>query len=347
MSLYKTIRCRHFDDSGHAIKPYCTQGMRCRFIHPDDPQWKGGKEGPSAPPSKAYESSEHRHGSSTDSPRSKQEHGERDHERSHRERQKRDFESLERYIHQNRTSPRGTSDRRSYSYQRSRNESKPSKSVPRTESTKQGRSKERSRTENKQCTTSGPSDIWEGRLSTNENMSDLFRSLIKLCTEIVQDANTLSREEDKLRAFTDLSAELSQASNGSAITVAPTLAAAITSHGECKERIEQHTQELETLWASLFSALERNIVKAVETHLKTAVAMLQEKGRNSDERSRSLADGSLPVVKRRRIGTPEPMETDQELGESLRGLLQGMKSQMDEQTRAIERLSKENQQLKD
>ncbi|KAL4067607.1 hypothetical protein J3A83DRAFT_3704119 [Scleroderma citrinum] len=219
------------------------------------------------------------------------------------------------------------------------------KSVPRTESTKQGRSKERSRTENKQCTTSGPSDIWEGRLSTNENMSDLFRSLIKLCTEIVQDANTLSREEDKLRAFTDLSAELSQASNGSAITVAPTLAAAITSHGECKERIEQHTQELETLWASLFSALERNIVKAVETHLKTAVAMLQEKGRNSDERSRSLADGSLPVVKRRRIGTPEPMETDQELGESLRGLLQGMKSQMDEQTRAIERLSKENQQV--
>lgn len=146
-----------------------------------------------------------------------------------------------------------------------------------------------------------------------------------------------------------MSAELSQVSNDSAVTVAPTLAAVITSHRECKEKTEQRAQELESLWKNLFAALERDIAETVETRLNAAVMTLQKEGKNilrSAERSRSPTDNTLPAIKRRRIESPEIGSTSQELGESLRELLQGMKSQMDKQTKAIERLSKESSQVK-
>ena len=107
------------------------------FIHPSDPQWKGGKESLVAPPSEACESSKHKHNPSVSLPyrrlpssvvqqgdpsRRKQD-DERDRERPHRERRKRDFEYLGRYIQERSTSLRGTSDRRSYSYHYSRSES--------------------------------------------------------------------------------------------------------------------------------------------------------------------------------------------------------------------------------
>lgn len=103
------------------------------------------------------------------------------------------------------------------------------------------------------------------------------------------------------------------------------------------------------MWKNLFAALERNIAETVETRLNAAVMTLQKEGKNilrSAERSRSPTDNTLPAIKRRRIESPEIGSTSQELGESLRELLQGMKSQMDKQTKAIERLSKESSQVK-
>lgn len=131
------------------------------------------------------------------------------------------------------------------------------------------------------------------------------------------------------------------------MTVAPTLAAVITSHRECKEKAEQHAQELETLWKSLFAALEREMVKIVETRLNAAVTTLQKEGKNishSVERSRSSIDNTIPATKRRRTETSE-VNANQESGEGLKELLQAMKSQMDKQTKAIERLSKDKQQV--
>jgi len=129
-----------------------------------------------------------------DSSRSKQD-DERDRERAHRERRKRDFEYLGRYIQERSTSLRRTSDRRSYSYHCSRSESvsspvralctsstniqKHGKSAVKTGNTLQEENKQDSRTDNGPRTTSGPSDVKESHRYTTESISGLFRSLTK------------------------------------------------------------------------------------------------------------------------------------------------------------------------
>ncbi|KAI0065354.1 hypothetical protein BV25DRAFT_1674783 [Artomyces pyxidatus] len=42
MPPFKTIRCRYFDERGRPLKPYCLQGERCSFIHPEDSNWATG-----------------------------------------------------------------------------------------------------------------------------------------------------------------------------------------------------------------------------------------------------------------------------------------------------------------
>ncbi|EIN07421.1 hypothetical protein PUNSTDRAFT_136102 [Punctularia strigosozonata HHB-11173 SS5] len=39
MSLYKSLRCRHFDDRGRPHRPGCPRPATCRFAHPEDRQW--------------------------------------------------------------------------------------------------------------------------------------------------------------------------------------------------------------------------------------------------------------------------------------------------------------------
>lgn len=207
-----------------------------------------------------------------------------------------------------------------------------------------------------------------------------------MCTKIINDTCTLAIEEDKLKAFTDLSSKLSQVSHGGEKPVTPALAAVISNHGKCKEQIGQHIQELETLWASLFASLENEITKVIDNRMKAAVATLhREKEKilhsisnqrllprtvidpgtrtrsagetmtRKDGRAEALmmdhdAESTIiipgpedpPAFKRRRTEVEFGVrQEDMDLG--LKELLQAMKVQMDKQTEAIERFTRENQ----
>lgn len=216
---------------------------------------------------------------------------------------------------------------------------------------------------------------------------------IRLCCEIVQDTCFLDREEDKLKAFTGFSSELSRAVPGAAMAVTPALATVINGHTRTRERLENHVEELETLWKTLFSMLESDIYKVIDSRLEQAMSLL-DKERDSALRvitrsqrligdrlydgmsgSRQWSDGWRETATDRTTTLSErsaifvndgpgmnvsPEESrhhggsasqslvptqDGDIGTSLRIVLEGMKLQMDRQTRAIELLAKENLQV--
>lgn len=97
---------------------------------------------------------------------------------------------------------------------------------------------------------------------------------IRLCGKIVQDTCFLDREEDKLKAFTNLSSELSRAAPSTAMAATPALAAVIANHAKIRQRVEDHIRELESLWRMLFSTLEEDISKVIDSRLRKAIAAL-------------------------------------------------------------------------
>ncbi|KAG2368526.1 hypothetical protein BDR07DRAFT_16930 [Suillus spraguei] len=125
MSLYKTMRCRYFDEYGKGVKPFCNQGSRCRFIHPSDLQWDKGRTNPEKSAyndmkcEKSKAKPKHKPKASSTSPLQRgprssplvpqsdlfrRNHGELDRERGRevkpiqRDRRDRDFDSWERYV---------------------------------------------------------------------------------------------------------------------------------------------------------------------------------------------------------------------------------------------------------
>ncbi|KAG0707787.1 hypothetical protein DFH29DRAFT_1076106 [Suillus ampliporus] len=100
--------------------------------------------------------------------------------------------------------------------------------------------------------------------------------LAKLCSQLVQDSCQLDKEEDKLRAFTELSSELSKAAPSTAMAVTPALAAVITSHAKCKGRVAARVRELDSLWENLLSNIVTTIVKTTDINLERAIASLHK-----------------------------------------------------------------------
>ncbi|KIJ69442.1 hypothetical protein HYDPIDRAFT_106058 [Hydnomerulius pinastri MD-312] len=198
-----------------------------------------------------------------------------------------------------------------------------------------------------------------------------------------------------MKAFTELSSELSRAPPTAAMAVTPALAAVITSHAKTKDRVEDGIRELELLWKTLFTTLEDDISKVVDTRLQDAIATLHKErddilqamtrctSRKGDEPRgetpishvpidnwRELApEGTMSFSERsavsidvvpvpsgssgqklRRIASPSPSlvvpKQEEDGGSSLKDVLESMKFQMDRQTRAIELLAKENQQVR-
>jgi hypothetical protein len=98
----------------------------------------------------------------------------------------------------------------------------------------------------------------------------------RLCSQLVQDSCQLDKEEDKLKAFTELSSELSKAAPSTAMAVTPALAAVITSHAKSKERVAAGVRELDSLWESLLSNAVATIVKTTDINLERAIALLHK-----------------------------------------------------------------------
>lgn len=127
----------------------------------------------------------------------------------------------------------------------------------------------------------------------------------RLCCEIVQDTCFLDREEDKLKAFTSLSSELSRAVPDAAVAVTPALATVITGHTRTRERLENHAEELETLWKTLFSTLEGDISRVIESRLEQAMTLLHKE---RDSALRMITRSQNLVSDRLHDGTTGPLQ---------------------------------------
>ena len=200
----------------------------------------------------------------------------------------------------------------------------------------------------------------------------------------MQDSCQLDKEEERLKAFTELSAELSKAAPSTAMAVTPALAAVITSHAKCKERVTAHVKELDSLWENLFSIFVTNIVKTTNISLEHAVASLHKErdatlqsynrssgplllkrkaydglGDELDEPMESMIDGDKcaaddesgsgvlsqpPDFKRRRVES-SVSTTVKEESVDLKDLLETVKSSLAMHSRALELLVKEKQQV--
>ena len=127
----------------------------------------------------------------------------------------------------------------------------------------------------------------------------------RLCCEIVQDTCFLDREEDKLKAFTSLSSELSRAVPDAAMAVTPALATVITGHTRTRERLENHAEELEALWKTLFSTLEGDISRVIDSRLEQAMTLLHKE---RDSALRMITRSQNLVSDRLHDGTTRPLQ---------------------------------------
>ncbi|KAF8559558.1 hypothetical protein OG21DRAFT_462711 [Imleria badia] len=330
MSLYKTQRCRHFDEAGNPIKPYCSQGNKCRFIHPNDHQWAKLKRRDDGTPSPENRETARSKGKnklqlSPSSPPPRQrssplipqtdlfkrkqntprEHDHRDWSGRNGAR-RRDSDSWVYARERNGPFEQGCSLKRSndeddlYPNQRPRlSERSLYASAPAG-----GFNNARYAAETNKAVRSVPY-VSERDPKKTTKVLDTFHRLAKLCCEIVQDTCFLDREEDKLKAFTGLSSELSRAVPNAAMSVTPALATVITGHTRTRERLENHVEELETLWKTLFTTLESDISKVIDSRLEQAMAALDKE---RDSALRVITRSQRPIGDRLHDGTTGPRQ---------------------------------------
>ncbi|KAF8447981.1 hypothetical protein L210DRAFT_2829429 [Boletus edulis BED1] len=294
MSLYKTQRCRHFDEAGNPIKPYCSQGSKCRFIHPNDHQWAKLKRRNDGTPTPENRTPPRQRSSplipqmdlfkrkQKDTPR---EHDHRDWPVRINTDRRRDSDSWVYSRERNGPFEQG------YSLKRANDESDPYPNQrPRLSErtlyapvSAGGYNNSRYPAETNRIPYPVP-HVSERNPETTTKVSDTFHRLAKLCCEIVQDNCFLDREEDKLKAFTGLSSELSRAVPDAAMAVTPALATVINGHTRTRERLENRVQELDALWKTLFSMLESDISKAIDSRLEHAMSLLDKERVSSTDR---------------------------------------------------------------
>lgn len=253
-------------------------------------------------------------------------HGELDRERGRevkpiqRDRRDRDFDSWERYVRERdrsrdvRRSSRERADEERGSY--------PSKRSKKTEghtirssvmdsgdnfesSTYHGKD----RLDASQMTPGNPSfQSRDDKKRSIDIVGEFSGRLAKLCSQLVQDSCQLDREEDKLKAFTELSTELSKAAPSTAMAVTPALAAVITSHAKSKERVAACVKELDSLWESLLSNVMTTIVKTTNINLERAITLLH---REKDATLQSYFRSESPLLLKRKAQDQSWRELDE------------------------------------
>ncbi|KAG8217498.1 hypothetical protein J3R82DRAFT_5646 [Butyriboletus roseoflavus] len=319
MSLYKTQRCRHFDEAGNPIKPYCSQGNKCRFIHPNDHQWaklKRRNDDTPSPENREVVTSKGKNKlqSSPGSPLQRERSSPLIPQTDLFKRKQKDLSR--EYDHRDWSVRNGDRRRDSVSWSHVREPNGPPEqgySLKRANDEGYPYPNQRPRLSDRivygSASGDGPNNPCHATHigshvsecpKTPAKVSDTFHRLAKLCCEIVQDTCFLDREEDKLKAFTGLSSELSRAVPDAAMAVTPALAAVITDHTRTRERLENHVEELETLWKTLFSVLESDISKVIDSRLERAMTLLD---RERDSALRVITRSQRPIGDRLHDGT--------------------------------------------
>ncbi|OJA21620.1 hypothetical protein AZE42_01662 [Rhizopogon vesiculosus] len=329
----RSPRSQYFDESGKGVKPFCNQGSRCRFIHPSDLQWDKGRNNPEkfyndtkSDKSKAKSKFKAKASSTSPVPRGprssplvpqydlfKRNQGELDRERGRdpeikpiqRDRRDRDFDYWERSVRERdrsrdvrRSRERHDENRRPYPSKRSKKvegQATRSSIVDSGDNRESGSRHGKDRRDALQTMSGNSSSQSSADKRRQIEVVGEFSS--RLANQLVQDSCQLDKEEERLKAFTELSSELSKAAPSTAMAVTPALAAVITSHAKCKERVTACVKELDSLWENLFSTFVTNIVKTTNINLEHAVASLH-KERDAALQSHSRSCGPL-LLKRK------------------------------------------------
>lgn len=98
------------------------------------------------------------------------------------------------------------------------------------------------------------------------------------------------------------------------MAVTPALAAVITSHAKCKERVAARVKELDSLWGDLFSIFVTNIVKTTDINLENAIASLHKE---RDAALKSYGRSSGPLLLKRKAHDQLWDELDRPMGSEI------------------------------
>ncbi|KAI0318947.1 hypothetical protein OF83DRAFT_1113068 [Amylostereum chailletii] len=275
MGTYKTIRCRYFNDDGQPIKPYCNQGSRCSFIHPEDTQWSRKK-----PHSSAY------HDKNRPYPRTSP--------------------SVESRRHLSPLAPQ------SAVFKKSTHEDEPPTLAPgkgtsaRDEKAMDVRAdfgnhspssydrgdrdavpQEFLSSLQRLTSASQPSNVppapglltkltpYKSEMAM-ERVADSFKNIAKITNQAIHDSAEYDKEDEKLRAYQELSTTLARISPSSAAAIAPSLTAVISNHAKYRDKVNTDFKRLARAWENVFELFVDATSRSIDAKVEDALLRIRD-----------------------------------------------------------------------
>lgn len=203
----------------------------------------------------------------------------------------------------------------------------------------------------------------------------------RLSNQATQDVDAHARNEHRLKAFTELSSTLSKVSTNAAAVVMPNLADVLLQHAEGKQRLEDNWKAMSGVWDHIFETFVREVSHAMDNKLKETLQKIREEGElmhknftvanvtQGMKRPRSASRGQMDSTDRSNTSSETQVERavarerkrrcfDEVFPSSpinptsspdpqpdIQEILCQMKSKIDEQTQALQKLSKENNEV--
>ncbi|KAJ3936863.1 MAG: hypothetical protein NXY57DRAFT_83323 [Lentinula lateritia] len=300
---YKKYQCRYFDETGRPLTP-CKQGDRCRFVHPEDPQWPGVKCYPyvhknsnSQPSWAEHDRQSSRRFSSPPGSRGGPLVPQGDLFRRCK------VEEEDISLSHVATEFNGKHDMASNRHRvaSSHKDGQPFEISEGGKSTEQIHSRGPSTTINgntlnkdnhhnnsasilasdfkrpQTITTlpTFPAVSEEEAKGRSERFVSMFRDVAMVSSQIIQDTVLLDQEERKLQTFNEISSTLAKISASSAASVAGPIADILLAHAQSKERLDENFRLLGAAWEKVFNSLMVEFSTGLENRLQAALALVK------------------------------------------------------------------------
>jgi hypothetical protein len=185
-----------------------------------------------------------------------------------------------------------------------------------------------------------------------------------LSNQALQDTSAAALSQKKLDAFTEISATLSQISASAGLAVSPKLKAIAAGNAQTKERSDKTMAALGETWDQVFDLFVTEVGEVIERRLEEAIDSMKTQGEllisrmeassSSSAMKRNISEvvwsddegrGESELLERehkRRRPEQHPLDTE---SSSIDVILQQMKLKVDQQTRSMQSLAKENSEV--
>lgn len=109
------------------------------------------------------------------------------------------------------------------------------------------------------------------------------------------DTGAQAREEQQLQTYTEISSTLSRYSASAAASVAPTLADVILKQAQSKQRIEENSTAIGTIWTEAFDIFVTEVIRLINARVDATLKTIREEGNQVLEAiiTRSDANGRI------------------------------------------------------